>query len=178
MALSKDKKHEVVAEVETLLNNSKMTVVARYQGTTVKAMQDLRSESMENGTELKVIKNNLFKKALESNEKLSQLDTKDLLIGQLLYAFNTSDEVAPAQSLANFAKLNPQIEFVFGITAEGNLITSDELKYLAALPSKDQLRAQLVGTIGAPVSGFVRILSGNIRGVLNVLSARAETVVE
>lgn len=178
MALSKDKKNEVVAEVESLLSSSKMTVIARYQGTPVKAMQSLRNKASENGTELKVIKNSLFRKALNSNENLSKIDTDSFLIGQLLYAFNPDDEVSPAQSLAEFAKTNPQVEFVAGLDADGNLLSAEDVKYLAALPSKDQLRAQLVGTIGAPVSGFVRVLSGNLRGVLNVLNSRAETITE
>lgn len=178
VALSKDKKHEVVAEVESLLNSSKMTVIASYRGTTVKAMQQLRADASENGTELKVIKNSLFKKAMSTNETLGKLDTSELLTGQLLYAFNAQDEVAPAQSLAEFAKTNPQVEFVAGLSADGNFLSADDVKYLASLPSKDELRAQLVGTIGAPVSGFVRILSGNLRGVLYVLNQRAETITE
>ena len=55
-------------------------------------------------------------------------------------------------------------------------MSTDDVKVLAALPSKDQLRAQLVGTLGAPLSGFVNVLSGNIRGVMNVLNARAESL--
>lgn len=172
MALSKDKKAEVVSEVAELVNNSKMTVIAKYSGTSVKSMQHLRSQSRDNGTEVHVVKNRLFKKALEQNEKFKGIDT-DLLNGQLLYAFNSEDEVAPAQNLAAFAKEQPQIEFVGGINADGQFLGADDIKALASLPSKDQLRAQLVGTIGAPLSGFVNVLSGNVRGVLNVLNARA-----
>lgn len=178
MALSKDKKHEVVAEVETLLRDSKMTVVAKYQGTPVKAMQELRARANGSGTELHVIKNRLFKKALSSSETFKDIDADQLLTGQLLYAFNSSDEVAPAQDLAQFARSNPQVEFVAAFSGEGNLLSSDEVKHLASLPTKMELRAQLVGTIGAPVSGFVRVLSGNVRGVLNVLKARAAVVSE
>ena len=53
---------------------------------------------------------------------------------------------------------------------------ADDVKQLAALPSKDQLRGQLVGLLHAPQRGFVTVLSGNIRGVLNVLGARAESI--
>ncbi len=175
MALSKDKKAEVVSEVAELLKDSKLTVVAKYPGTSVKSMQELRRSSRENGTKVLVVKNRLFKKAMEGDSRLRSVDAS-WLTGQLLYAFNSDDEVAPAQDLANFAKQEPQLEFVGGINADGQLLSADDIKMLASLPGKEQLRAQLVGTIAAPLSGFVNVLSGNIRGVLNVLEARAESI--
>lgn len=177
MALSKEKKHEVVAAVSELLSSSKLTVVAQYQGTSVKAMQTLRRQARDNGTTVQVVKNRLVMKALENTEALKDIDSSALR-GQLLYAFNSEDEVAPAQALATFARTQPTIEFVGAITPEGTFISADDVKALASLPSKDQLRGMLVGTIGAPLSGFVNVLAGNVRGVLNVLSARAEALGE
>lgn len=175
MALTKEKKQQVVDEVSDILKTSKLTVIARYSGTSVKSLQQLRREAKESGTQIRVIKNRLFKKILESSDGFSQIDT-ELLNGQLLYAFNDSDEVAPAQSLAAFAKQEPQIEFVGALTNDGQLMTADDVKALASLPSKDQLRGQLVGTIAAPLSGFANVLAANIRGVMNVLNARAEKI--
>jgi len=175
MALTKDKKHEVVAEVSDLLSSSKLTVVAKYQGTGVKALQELRRSARDNGTKVKVVKNRLVIKAIEQTPSLKDLD-KSVFEGMLMYAFNSEDEVAPAQSLANFAKTNPTLEFVGAITAEGTFIGADDVKALASLPSKDQLRGILVGTIAAPLSGFVNVMAGNVRGVLNVLNARAEAI--
>lgn len=173
MALSKDKKIQVVSDVTGLLDASKLTVVAKYSGTSVKAMQQLRRDAHDSGTTISIVKNRLVKKALANSQQLADTDTS-ILSGQLMYAFNAEDEVAPAQVLAKFAKTEPQIEFIGAFSADGRLLSADDVKALAALPSKDQLRAQLVGTISAPLSGFVNVLSGNIRGVLNVLSAHAE----
>lgn len=175
MALTKDKKKEVIDQVSNLLGTSKMTVVAAYPGTTVQGMQTLRRQAKDNGTAIKVLKNRLVKKALESSETFKDLDTSTLK-GQLLYAFNSEDEVAPAQTLANFAKISPTIEFVGAITADGNLISAEDVKALASLPSKEQLRAQLVGVFKAPLGGFVNVMTGNVRGVLSVLNARAESL--
>lgn len=175
MALTKEKKQQVVDEVTEVLKTSKLTVIARYSGTSVKSLQQLRREAKESGTQVRVIKNRLFKKILENNQGFSQVDTK-ILTGQLLYAFNDNDEVAPAQSLAAFAKQEPQIEFVGALTSDGQLLTADDVKALASLPGKDQLRGQLVGTIAAPLSGFANVLAANIRGVMNVLNARAEKI--
>jgi large subunit ribosomal protein L10 len=173
MAISKDKKHEVVALVSQLLENSKMTVVTAYTGTPVKAMQQLRRDGRDNGTIFRVVKNRLIKKALSDSVKFKNVDTSSLE-GMLLYAFNPNDEVAPAQTVANFAKTQPTLEFVGAFTADGQFMGADDVKSLASLPSKEQLRAQLVGTIGGPLSGFVNVMSGNLRGLLNVLSAKAE----
>lgn len=174
MALTKDKKAEIVSDVSDLLKDSKLTVFAKYQGTSVKAMQELRRTSRESGTKVLVVKNRLVKKALENDDRFKDIDFGSLT-GQLMYAFNSEDEVAPAQNLANFAKTQPQIEFVGGLTNDGRLLSADEIKDLSNLPSKDVLRAQLVGTIGAPLSGFVNVMAGNVRGLLNVLNARAES---
>jgi large subunit ribosomal protein L10 len=173
MALTKDKKQQVIDDVEKLLASSKLTVAARYSGTSVEAMQGLRTQAGDNGTRVKVVKNRLFKKALENLEGYKGIDVS-VFNGQLLYAFNEDDEVAPAQSLAAFAKTQPQIEFVAGLTADGQILNADDLKALAALPTKDQLRAQAIGVISAPATGFVNVLSANVRSVLNVLNARAE----
>lgn len=173
MALTRQKKEQVIENIEKLLADSKLTVIAKYQGTSVVAMQQLRQGASAEGTKIQVVKNRLFKRALAANDKLKNIDTAEF-VGQLLYAFNSQDEVALARSLADFARTNPQLEFVAAITADGQLLAASTVKVLASLPTKDVLRAQLVGAIGAPLSGFVHVLSGNVRGVLNVLKARAE----
>ncbi len=172
MALTKDKKNEVVADVAELLASSKMTVVAAYQGTTVKALQQLRRDARGNGTKLRVVKNRLVIKALQENDALKSVDTS-ALNGQLIYAFNSEDEVAPAQVLASFAKLNPSIEFVGAITAQGTFMSVDEVKALATLPSKNQLIAQVIATLAAPLNDVVSGLSGNLHGLLDGIEAKA-----
>ena len=175
MALTKDKKVERVAEITSLLADSKLTVFAKYPGTSVKAFQQLRRGASEGGTKVTVAKNRLVKRALESDERFKGMDTS-MLTGQLMYAFNAKDEVAPAQAIANFAKDEPQVEFVGAISSDGRLLSAEDVKYLASLPSKDQLRGQLIGTLSAPFSGLVSVISGNLRGVVGVLSARAEQI--
>jgi large subunit ribosomal protein L10 len=172
MALTRQKKDEIVKEVSDLLNSSKLTVVAKYQGTSVKAIQALRKDAKQNGTKVTVVKNRLVKKAIEQTESLKDVDT-GALSGQLLYAFNSEDEVAPASSLATFAKTNPSIEFVGAITAEGKFIDASEVKALASLPSKAQLIAQVIATLGSPVNDVVSALSGNLHGLLDGIEAKA-----
>lgn len=172
MALSKIQKDEVVSEVSELLGTSKMTVVAKYQGTTVKALQTLRREARANGTKVKVVKNRLVIKAVQANDALKGIDTSELQ-GMLLYAFNADDEVAPAQILHTFAKANPTLEFVGAITGEGKFISSEEVKALAVLPSKNELIAQVVATLLSPVNDITNALSGNLHALLDGVEAKA-----
>lgn len=173
MALSQEKKEAIVGELVEHLSNSKITVMAQYTGMTVKDAQELRKLAKENGTSLLVVKNRLVKVAMSKVEALKDVDTSTLE-GQLMYAFNPEDEVAPAQTLANFAKTHPAIDLKGAFDANGELMDEAQVKQLASLPSKEQLRGQLVGTIAAPLGGFVNVLSGNIRGLVNVLNAREQ----
>lgn len=172
MALTKQQKNDVIAEVSDLLKESKMTVVAKYQGTTVKALQQLRRDARNNGTKVKVIKNRLVKQAVQGVDSLKDTDMSGLE-GMLLYAFNSEDEVAPAQALANFAKANPSIEFMGAISAEGKFLVADEVKALATLPGKEQLIAQVVATLLSPVNDVTNALSGNLHALLDGVEAKA-----
>jgi large subunit ribosomal protein L10 len=172
MALTKSKKHEVVSEVSDLLSNAKLTVVAQYQGTSVKAIQDLRKQAKANGTKVSVIKNRLVIKALEGNDTLKNID-KAVLTGQLLYAFNTEDEVAPAQALHTFAKTNPSIVFVGAITADGQFMSAEDVNALATLPSKNDLIAQVIATLQSPMNDVMNALSGNLHALLDGVEAKA-----
>jgi large subunit ribosomal protein L10 len=138
----------------------------------VKALQSLRREGRDNGTQLKVVKNRLVIKAIEQTDSLKGVDTS-ALEGMLLYAFNADDEVAPAQVIANFAKSNPTLEFVGAISAEGKFLTADEVKSLATLPSKNELIGQVVAMLLSPVNDVTNALSGNLHALLDGIADKA-----
>jgi large subunit ribosomal protein L10 len=176
MALTKDKKNEVVSEVADLLSSSKMTVVTKYQGTTVKALQQLRREARDSGTKVKVVKNRLVIQALHQSKTLKDVDTSVFerqLQGMLLYAFNDEDEVAPAQALAKFAKLHPTLQFVGAISSEGKFLSAEEVTTLAALPSKEVLIGTVLATLAAPLNDTVSALGGNLHGLLDGIADKA-----
>lgn len=172
MALTKEEKGAVIKEVSDLLASSKMTVVAKYEGTTVKALQGLRRDARQNGTTVKVVKNRLVIQAVKATEAVKDTDTSALQ-GMLLYAFNGEDEVAPAQSLHAFAKANPSLQFVGAITAEGKFLSADDVKALAVLPGKNQLIAGVITTLQSPLRGVTNSLGGNLHGLLQGLEAKA-----
>jgi large subunit ribosomal protein L10 len=175
MALLRVKKNEIVDELSDFIVSSKMTVIAKYEGTPVKALQKLRKDARNSNTTIKVIKNRLVIKALQNNPKFKDIDT-DFLNGMLLYVFNNDDEVAGAQAIAKFAKTQPTLEIIGAISNNGEFINKVDANTIAALPTKEQLRGQLVGTLAAPLTGFVGVLSGNIRSLFNVLNARADNI--
>jgi large subunit ribosomal protein L10 len=170
MALTKDKKNEIVKELVDLLTSSKMTVVAKYEGTTVKAMQELRRNAEANGTSIKVVKNRLVKKAFETTDSHKDSDTSDMQ-GMLMYAFNANDEVAPAQILHTMAKTETQIEFVGAFDANGKYLSSDAVKALAVLPSREELIGSVINTLKSPVNNVMGALGGNLHGLLDAVSA-------
>jgi large subunit ribosomal protein L10 len=172
MALTKQEKNDVVAEVSELLSDSKMTVVAQFQGTTVKALQTLRKQARENGTKVKVVKNRLVIQAIKANDNLKDVETS-ALEGMLLYAFNGEDEVAAAQTLAAFAKTTPTIQFVGAISEDGKFVSADDVKALANLPGKNQLIAEVVAQLLSPVHDTMNALSGNLHALLDGVSEKA-----
>jgi large subunit ribosomal protein L10 len=172
LALTKEKKDEIVKELVGLLADSKMTVIAKYEGTTVKAMQELRRKAEDNGTSIKVVKNRLVRKALESTDSHKNSDTSEMQ-GMLMYAFNTEDEVAPAQVIHEMAKTEKQIEFVGAFDSDGKYLSAEQVKALAQLPSKEVMIATVINTLKSPVSGVMSGLQGNIHGLLDAVKAKA-----
>lgn len=172
MAISKDKKNTLVADLTELLSDAKMTVFARYQGLSVAALQELRKTARDNGVKIKVVKNRLVRVAMNEIGVYKDTDTTGLT-GQLLYAISDSDEVMPAKILANFAKTHKALEFAGGFNDSGTYLAEAEVKALASLPTKDELIAQVVAQLLSPVNDSISGLSGGIPGILSGLEAKA-----
>ncbi|MCA9341393.1 50S ribosomal protein L10 [Candidatus Saccharibacteria bacterium] len=174
MAISRDKKNQLVAEVQELVKNAKMTVFAEYKGISVADIQDLRAKAREAGVTIRVIKNRLVRVAIESIDELKNVDTS-AMIGQLLYATSDTDEVAPAQVLNNFAKEHPQLQFAGAFSGEASNLSVAEIKELADLPSREQLVAEVVAQLLSPVHDTTNALSGNLHALLDGVEAKATT---
>ena len=172
MAITKDKKNELVADLTELLSNAKATVFAKYQGLTVAELQELRKAARENGVKIKVVKNRLVRVAMGQIAVYKDTDTTGLT-GQLLYAVSDSDEVAPAKILAEFAKSHDALDLVGGFSDLGKALSTDEVKTLAAMPTKNELIAQVVAQLLSPVTDSVSALSGGLSGIVSGLEAHA-----
>ena len=172
MAITKDKKNELVADLTKLLSNAKATVFAKYQGLTVAELQELRKAARENGVKIKVVKNRLVRVAMGQIAVYKDTDTTGLT-GQLLYAVSDSDEVAPAKILAEFAKAHDALDLVGGFSDLGKALSTDEVKTLAAMPTKNELIAQVVAQLLSPVTDSVSALAGGLSGIVSGLEVHA-----
>lgn len=169
MAKTKLQKEVILRDLEAKLEKSKAVVFARFNGFTVVDNEALRNQLRSADSEYYVAKKTLMSKALESRS-ISGFDAKST-DGQLAVIFGYGDEVTPAKLLAPFIKQTEgKIDFVGGIL-EGRYINKAEVTALATLPSREQLYAQILGSINAPVSGFVNALAGNLRNLVYVLKA-------
>lgn len=172
MAISRDKKQALVAEFSDILSTSRMTVAAKYDGTSVANLQALRRKAREAGVSVKVIKNRLVRTAMDQTKGFKDADTSSLS-GQLLYAYSTEDEVAPAQIIDKFAKEVPTLELVAGFDNTGAVLDTASVKALAGLPSKNQLVAEVVAQLLSPVHDVTNALSGNLHALLDGVEAKA-----
>lgn len=170
MAKTRQQKEQDLTELTERLKAAKSIVLTDFRGTTVKDIDVFRRNLRAEGVQAKVYKIPLIKKAFEANGiTATELDYKTPVI----LAVSQDDEVAPARIIKNVSKDVKTINILSGVL-DGQFFTKEQVVALAELPSKDELRAKLVGTINAPVSGFVNVLAGNIRNLINVLNAAAQ----
>lgn len=172
MAISRDKKNTLVAELGELLTSAKATAFAQYQGLSVADIQQLRANAREAGVTIKVVKNRLVRVALAGVDTYKDADTA-ALTGQLLYAISSDDEVMPAKVLDTFAKDHPALVLAGGISGDGTVLSADDVKALASLPSKNQLIAEVVAQLLSPIHDITGGLAGNLHGLLDGLAAKA-----
>ncbi|WP_046213355.1 50S ribosomal protein L10 [Paenibacillus wulumuqiensis] len=143
-------KQEAVEVVATKLRESVTTVVADYRGLNVAQVTELRKQLREAGIEFQVLKNTLVRRATESAD-LTELN--EVLSGPTAIAFSKDDAVAPAKILNDFAKTNDALELKGGVV-EGRVVSAEEIKALAALPSREGLLSMLLSVLQAPVRNF------------------------
>jgi large subunit ribosomal protein L10 len=169
MAISRAQKEQVVASLTEQFKGMKAAAFAQVSGLTMPQSDELRSKAQENGVEVVIAKKTLL--AIAAKEAgIENIDPKTLE-GSIITAIGLEDEVAAAKLLKEFGKANDDAVVLAGGVLEGNGISAEEVNQLAALPSKEELYAKLVGSLNSPVSGFVNVLAGNIRGLVTVLGA-------
>lgn len=171
MAKSKQQKQDIIKKLTDGFCNSKSVMFVNFSGTCVADVTELRRKCREEKTEYIVAKKSLLQIACE-NCKVDINPRK--FEGEVATVFSKEDEVAPAKVLHNFAKEHQQIKFIGGIL-ENKFIEPEVVSDLAKLPSKQELYAKIVGSIKAPVSGFVNVLGGNLRNLVGVLNAIKES---
>ncbi|KKQ66061.1 MAG: 50S ribosomal protein L10 [Candidatus Daviesbacteria bacterium GW2011_GWA2_38_24] len=166
MPKTREQKEHSVQELTDKLAKSKSVVFTNYKGLTMGQLSGLRKSLKDLQAQLEITKNNLLKIALDSN-KIDVVDQKTLE-GPTATLFSFDDEITPIKALTKAFK-DYGIGEVKGGLLGTEFIGAGKVQQLATLPSKDQLRGQVVGTLGSPLYGIVGVLQANLRNLVYVV---------
>ena len=162
-----EQKQEIVSGLVEKFKEAKSYVLADYRGISVEQDTELRNALRKAGVEYRVIKNTLSRLAFK---EIGVEGLDEYLVGPTAFAMSTTDVVAPAKVMAEFAKKYEKLEIKAGVV-EGKAIDAKGVAALADLPSKEVLVARVLGSLNAPITGFVNVLNGNLRGLVCALNA-------
>lgn len=171
MAITKEKKQEIVKQLTESFKKAKSVVFADSEGLNVKDFSDMRQKLNDEEVKYKIAKKTLIRIAVKE-AGLEEIP-EEILSGQTGLAFSDTDEIIAAKTLYEFSKNNENIKLL-GALMDGNILSQANTLELAKIPSKDELLARLVGSINAPVNGFYSTLHSLLRSFVGTLSAYAE----
>ena len=160
-----EEKQKLVASIQDKLASSKLVIFTDYRGLTVEEMTQLRTKLRIPGVEYKVYKNTMLAFALRN---LGYESFEDKLFGPNAVLFSQEDLVTPAKVITEFIKNYKKLE-VKMVIIEGKVAEPNAVKDLAELPPREVLLAQVLGTMQAPITSFVRVLNANITGLARVI---------
>jgi len=169
-SLKLDEKQRIVRELQDKFAKAKVVITTDCKGLNVEAMNILRRKLRDAGCEFQVAKNTLLIRA--SKETDSAL-IQDSFKGPSAVAINYDNPVAPAKVLMEFAKSNDKLGIKKGVMGS-KILDLDDIRALSALPSREVLLAQVLSTMNAVPTSFVRVLGGVLSNFMNVLQAIKE----
>jgi large subunit ribosomal protein L10 len=164
------RKIDSVADLTDKLSRTQLALVADYRGLTVAEISDLRKKLRETGAELIVAKNTLTLRAAKDTGREA---LEPLLSGPTALAFAYTDAAKTAKAINDFNR-GPKKLVVRGGMLGNSLLGANVLDQVASLPTRDQVLAQVVGAVSAPVSGVVGVINAAITNVLYTLQARID----
>ena len=170
MAVIRPEKAAKVAELKEIFSSAKCVVLVDFCGLTVAQDTELRNKMREAGVSYEVNKNTMIRIAAQ---EAGIVGLEAYLEKNTALAASETDPVAVAKIICEFAKTNKQLVVKAGVL-DGKVISAEEIKALAELPPKEVLVAKLLGSMNAPISGFVNVLQGTIRNVVYALDAIRE----
>jgi large subunit ribosomal protein L10 len=168
LAITREKKGELVSAYVAKLRRCQAVIVTEYRGLKVKQLQDLRRELRTSNSELLVAKNTLITRALV---EIGMAAPETLLKGPTAVAFCFGEIAAPAKALNKYAKDSKVLVVKGGVIGKSSFDETG-VQQLAELPGREQLQAQVVGVLQGPLVGLVNVLAGPMREFVSVLDAR------
>ncbi len=173
MAISKEKKNELVAGYVDKLRRCQGIVISEYRGMNVAQVSALRAKLREVNSQYTITKNTLFKLALR---QVGMAAPDDLFIGPVAVSFAFGELTGLIKTLQEEAKNEETPLTLKGGIVSQSVLDVDGLEQLTRLPSLEVLRAQLLGLIAAPAVGAVSLLQEPARGVVGALNAASTQV--
>lgn len=170
MAISKEKKGQLLAGYVESLAGSQAVILAEYQGMTVAAATALRVRLREAGGGFHIVKNTLFRAVLE---RAGIPDPGEMLKGPVAVCYCGSNVAAVVKALNDSARENEQLRIRGGIVGT-SLVDAAGAKALADLPPREVLLAQLLGAVQGPMSSLAGLVAAPLRDLAYVLQARSE----
>jgi large subunit ribosomal protein L10 len=165
--LNRTEKEQTVASLYSGFSDATFVSLVAFKGLNVPEISLLRHELRAAGTEFRVVKNTLARRAIKGTD-LEQLE--EHFVGSTAVALTNQDPAAPAKILAKFAKNNPKLEVRIGLLS-GKPLSKESIERLSRLPPREGLLSMLLGTLKAPTSGLVNVLSGVLSKFLRTLHA-------
>jgi large subunit ribosomal protein L10 len=162
-----------VDAIRDWINRCTIAIATDYTGLSVADMTSLRKALRDSGIEYRVIKNTL---ALLAADGSTKPDVKQIVEGPTALAFGYDDPPAAAKVLTDFVRVNRSALKVRGGVMGERVLTTQDIAALAALPSKEELLARLLGQLNAPMTGLVYVLSAPLAGLARVLQRHVESM--
>ena len=150
--MNREEKTQLLAELKELFDNSETIVISHYKGLTVQEVSELRNNIRKVGAGFRVTKNRITRLALKGT-KFEALS--DLFVGPTAIAF-ANDPLSACKACVEFAKTNEKLVVIGGAMGTG-VLSVEEIKRLAAMPSMDELRAKIIGLLQAPAAQLARV---------------------
>lgn len=170
MALTRKKKESLVEEYGRRMARAQVMIWSRFGNLPTPTINTLRNQLRSLHADVMVVKNTLVGRALE---EVGLPVEQSFMAGPFMVTF-IYDEIAPvAKALNDFARLNPAFQIAGGLVG-GRYADAKQVQSLSNLPSREQLLAQVLGGLQAPMCGLVNVLAGTIRGLVTVLNERAK----
>lgn len=172
MALTREQKEKIIKELKEDVKKQKIMIFLDFTGLRVKEMSVLRKDLKGAEGKLKVAKKTLIELVLKAAK--IDIDVRKGFKGEVALVFGHKDAVATAKMVYQFCKANAALKILGGYF-ENKFYQSEQIIQLAMLPTREELLSRLVGSISSPMSNFVRVLQGNIKGLVYLLSAIKKT---